>query len=117
MNTYNEGNLPIHHLTEDTRVSLTLLHANFLQEHSSKPQTPLSTSLLKSVNSTLQQDDFTTRVPATGGITASSKCAWMNTCFITRCRSNQPFSLATATAIFTLAGDGVEANVSEESTL
>ena len=45
--------------------------------------------------------------------TASSKCAWINACFTSRCRSNQPFSFATATAIFTLAADGVGANVSE----
>ena len=67
MSTYNEGNLPIYHLTEHTRVSLTLLHANFLQEHSTKPQTPLSTSLSESVHSTLQQDDFTAHFSATGG--------------------------------------------------
>ena len=67
MNTYNERNLPIHHLTEYTRVSLILPHANFLQEHSTKSQTPLSTRLSESVHSTLQQDDFTAHVPATGG--------------------------------------------------
>ena len=67
MNTYDEGNLSIHHLTEHTRASLTLPHANFLQDHSAKSQTPLSTSLSKSVQRTLQQDDFTAHVSATGG--------------------------------------------------
>ena len=34
--------------------------------------------------------------------TASSECAWIYTCLKSRCRSNQPSSIATATAIFTL---------------
>ena len=38
MYTNNAGNLPIHHITEHTRVSLTLLQASFLQNHSTKPQ-------------------------------------------------------------------------------
>ena len=68
MNTYNEGNLPIHHFTEHTPASLTLLNASSLQKNFTKPQTPLSTSLSESVHSTLQQDDFfTAHVPAAGG--------------------------------------------------
>ena len=67
MNTYSEGNLPIHLLTEHARVSLTLLNTSFLQEHFTKPQTPLSTSLSESVHSTLQHNDFTAHVSAVGG--------------------------------------------------
>ena len=67
MNTYNEGNISIHHLTEYTRVSLNLLQASFLQKNSTKPQTPLSTSLSESIHNTLQQDDFITHVPTAGG--------------------------------------------------
>ena len=67
MNTYNEGNLPIYHLAEHTRVSFTLRYASFLQEYSTKPQIQLFTSLSESVHSTLQQDDFTAHFSATGG--------------------------------------------------
>ena len=68
MNTYNSGKLPIYHLTKSTLVSLTKrLHASFLQEQSTKPQTPLSTGLSESVHSTLERDDFIAYVPAGGG--------------------------------------------------
>ena len=45
----------------------TLLHARFLQKHSSEPEIPLSINLLESLHRTLQQDGLTTHVPANGG--------------------------------------------------
>ena len=83
MNTYSEVNLPIHHLAEHTRISLPLLHASFLQEHPTKPQTPLSTSMSGSIHRMLQQVKFFFMSPQPAGSlmdTASSKLAWMNAC-------------------------------------
>ena len=65
MNSYNEGNLLIYHLRNTH--GLASLCSMPMQEHSTKPQTPLSTSLSEFVYSTLLQDDFVAHVPATGG--------------------------------------------------